>query len=257
MSVQTVTSLARAAAAEASATEINTAEAAGQGWNRRDVVVEVMERGGRQRASGRRFGTLVHALLAPIDLDAGVDAAIKGRLVGATEEEVRLPLPRPAGRSRLQYRGEPQPAPAKADTAARLLFSLDWMTAASSRAQLTSPLARIRLITLVGPSWISRRTASSRRRSTDHCAGEGLFRSGKRGLAGARHHSCVLMTSKGAFDRKGAPLGKMPASPTIWNLDILSPREHGLVYRRQLDRPEVTRRPWRSFKVTFVGTPAT
>jgi hypothetical protein len=56
---------------------------------------------------------------------------------------------------------------------------------------------------------------------------------------------------------KGSTLGKMPASPTIWNLDILSPREQGLVYRRQLDRPEVTRRPWRSFKVTFVGTPAT
>jgi ATP-dependent helicase/nuclease subunit A len=94
MSVQTVTSLVRAAGADASATQINTAGAAGQAWNRRDVVVEVMERGGRQRPSGRRFGTLVHALLASIDLDAGVDAietgaAINGRLVGATEEEVQ------------------------------------------------------------------------------------------------------------------------------------------------------------------------
>ena len=97
MSVQTVTSLARAAATEASATEINADEAAGRAGNRPDVVVEVMERGGRERPSGRRFGTLVHALLASIDLDAGVDAiktaaAINGRLVGSTEEEIQAAI---------------------------------------------------------------------------------------------------------------------------------------------------------------------
>jgi hypothetical protein len=70
MSVQTVTSLARAAAAEASATEINAAEATGPTSNGPNVVVEVMGHGGLERPSGRRFGTLVHALLASIDLDA-------------------------------------------------------------------------------------------------------------------------------------------------------------------------------------------
>jgi ATP-dependent exoDNAse (exonuclease V) beta subunit len=97
MSVQTVTSLVRAAGAEPSATQINTAGAAGQAWNRPDVVVEVMERGGREPPSGRRFGSLVHALLASIDLDADVDAiktvaSINGRLVGATEEEVQAAI---------------------------------------------------------------------------------------------------------------------------------------------------------------------
>ena len=40
-----------------------------------------------------------------------------------------------------------------------------------------------------------------------HCASESLFRSGKRGdgFASARHHSCVLTTSKRAFDEKEHP----------------------------------------------------
>jgi ATP-dependent helicase/nuclease subunit A len=57
------------------------------------VQVEVIERGDFERPSGRRFGALVHALLASIDLNAGADAiqasaAINGRLVGANEEEI-------------------------------------------------------------------------------------------------------------------------------------------------------------------------
>ena len=97
MSVRTVTSLVHAAAAEASATESKAAEAGGQAWTRPDIIVEVVERGDRERPSGRRFGTLVHALLASIDLDAGVDAikagaAINGRLVDATEEEVQAAI---------------------------------------------------------------------------------------------------------------------------------------------------------------------
>jgi ATP-dependent helicase/nuclease subunit A len=56
------------------------------------VRVELIKRGDVERPSGRRFGTLVHAILASVDLDAGGDAiqasaAINGRLVGATEEE--------------------------------------------------------------------------------------------------------------------------------------------------------------------------
>jgi ATP-dependent helicase/nuclease subunit A len=56
-----------------------------------------IERGDFERPSGRRFCALVHALLASIDLNAGADAiralaAINGRLVGATEEEIQAAI---------------------------------------------------------------------------------------------------------------------------------------------------------------------
>jgi ATP-dependent helicase/nuclease subunit A len=94
MSVRTVTSLARAAPAEASTTGSTTAAAEGRAWSRPEITVETLELGDHERPKGRRFGALVHALLASIDLDAGVDAiksgaAINGRLVGATEEEIQ------------------------------------------------------------------------------------------------------------------------------------------------------------------------
>ena len=59
--------------------------------------METVERGDRERPHGRRFGALVHALLASIDLDAGVDAIkagaiTHGRLVDATEEEVEAAI---------------------------------------------------------------------------------------------------------------------------------------------------------------------
>jgi len=93
MSVRTVTSLARVTAAEASATE-DEATRGGRVWTPPDVIVETVERGDRERPHGRRFGALVHALLASIDLDAGIDAIkagaiTHGRLVDATEEEVQ------------------------------------------------------------------------------------------------------------------------------------------------------------------------
>jgi ATP-dependent exoDNAse (exonuclease V) beta subunit len=61
------------------------------------VHVEMVEQGDLARPGGRRFGTLVHAILATIDLDAGAEAiqasaAINGRLVGATEEEVQAAI---------------------------------------------------------------------------------------------------------------------------------------------------------------------
>jgi len=61
------------------------------------VQVEMIERGDFERPSGRRFGALVHALLASIDLNAGADAiqasaAINGRLVGANEEEIKAAI---------------------------------------------------------------------------------------------------------------------------------------------------------------------
>jgi ATP-dependent helicase/nuclease subunit A len=96
MSVRTVTSLARAAAAEDSSTE-NAAAKAGRARSRPDIIVETVEREDRERPHGRRFGALVHALLASIDLDAGIDAikaeAITyGRLVDATEKEVQAAI---------------------------------------------------------------------------------------------------------------------------------------------------------------------
>ena len=97
MSVRTVTSLARAAAAEASPTENGPAEEGGQKRTELDIIVERVERGDGERPHGRRFGALVHALLASIDLDAGIDAIeaeaiTHGRLVNATDEEVRAAI---------------------------------------------------------------------------------------------------------------------------------------------------------------------
>ena len=80
ISVQTVTALARSDASQ-------------QLGMPAPVEVEMIGRGDFERPSGRRFGSLVHAILASVDLDAEFDAvqgsaAINGRLVGATEEEI-------------------------------------------------------------------------------------------------------------------------------------------------------------------------
>jgi ATP-dependent exoDNAse (exonuclease V) beta subunit len=96
MSVRTVTSLARTAAAESS-TENMAVKAGGRARTRPDIIVETVERGDRDRPHGRRFGALVHALLASVDLDAGTDAieagaVTHGRLVDATEEEVKATI---------------------------------------------------------------------------------------------------------------------------------------------------------------------
>src|SRR5207249_4091734 len=93
MSVRTVTSLARAAAAEFSATETMGPRPASQAEAGPEVVLEKVERGEGERPYGRRFGALVHALLASIDLDAGTEeikagAVTDGRLVDATADEV-------------------------------------------------------------------------------------------------------------------------------------------------------------------------
>jgi ATP-dependent helicase/nuclease subunit A len=57
------------------------------------VQVERIERGDFERPGGRRFGALVHAILASVDLESDADAiqasvAVNGRFVGATEEEI-------------------------------------------------------------------------------------------------------------------------------------------------------------------------
>jgi ATP-dependent exoDNAse (exonuclease V) beta subunit len=57
------------------------------------IEVHVLERDEIDRPGGRRFGTLVHALLALIDLGSADDdiratAAVQGRIFGATEVEI-------------------------------------------------------------------------------------------------------------------------------------------------------------------------
>jgi ATP-dependent exoDNAse (exonuclease V) beta subunit len=61
--------------------------------NGEDVQVQVVESGDTERPRGRRFGSLVHAILAGIELDAQAEeirgsAATNGRIFGATEDEV-------------------------------------------------------------------------------------------------------------------------------------------------------------------------
>jgi len=99
MRVQTVTSLARAEAPKASESEgeveIQTEDYATR--SRPHVHAERVERGDIARPGGRRFGALVHAVLASIDLDASADAVhasatINGRIVSATEEEVQAAI---------------------------------------------------------------------------------------------------------------------------------------------------------------------
>jgi hypothetical protein len=67
-------------------------------------ALDPVERGDPERPTSRRFGALVHALLASIDLDAGVDHdkgrsgyqwTTRGRL---QRRKSRLPLPRSARR---------------------------------------------------------------------------------------------------------------------------------------------------------------
>jgi ATP-dependent exoDNAse (exonuclease V) beta subunit len=60
---------------------------------RREVAIEEVEEREPGRPGGRRFGTLVHAVLAEIELQAGPDAialaaAAQGRLAGATQAEI-------------------------------------------------------------------------------------------------------------------------------------------------------------------------
>jgi ATP-dependent exoDNAse (exonuclease V) beta subunit len=84
IAVQTVTALARS--------DASTHFAA-----RPPVQVETIERIDQERPSGRRFGALVHAMLASVDLTADSDAIrasalISGKLVGATEEETQAAI---------------------------------------------------------------------------------------------------------------------------------------------------------------------
>jgi hypothetical protein len=73
-----------------------TAFAAGAGLSAADltrVQIETVSRAGIDRPGGRRFGALVHAVLAAVNLDAGPDeigevAEANGRLIGAARGEI-------------------------------------------------------------------------------------------------------------------------------------------------------------------------
>ena len=65
-----------------------------------DVQVIVTARPDEKRPGGRRFGALVHSMLASIDLDAGAElvqasaasAAVHGRMFAATQEEIQAAI---------------------------------------------------------------------------------------------------------------------------------------------------------------------
>src|SRR5262249_10461566 len=67
--------------------------AASSGLDLPRVQTEIVQRAGGERPGGRRFGALVHAVLANVDLDAtaddiSVEAKANGRLMDATHEEI-------------------------------------------------------------------------------------------------------------------------------------------------------------------------
>ena len=76
--------------------QIVTAFAAGTGFSAPElahVQIETVSRAGIERPGGRRFGALVHAVLAAVNLDASPDeigevAEANGRLIGAAREEI-------------------------------------------------------------------------------------------------------------------------------------------------------------------------
>jgi ATP-dependent exoDNAse (exonuclease V) beta subunit len=73
---------------------VQTVTAASRGAVGDDKVqVEIVTRADPERPGGRRFGALVHGILAAVDLNAslkeiGAMARVHGRLVGATEAEI-------------------------------------------------------------------------------------------------------------------------------------------------------------------------
>jgi ATP-dependent exoDNAse (exonuclease V) beta subunit len=77
---------------------VQTVTVASRGMAEDDKVrVEVMPRPATERPAGRRFGALVHGILAAVDLNASSEeivaaSRIHGRLVGATEAEIEAAM---------------------------------------------------------------------------------------------------------------------------------------------------------------------
>jgi ATP-dependent exoDNAse (exonuclease V) beta subunit len=89
LTVKTVTSLAHAVGEDEAPDGSALKPAAGY----LDVHVEISARPDEKRPGGRRFGALVHAMLASVDLDADADAirasaAVHERMFDATREEI-------------------------------------------------------------------------------------------------------------------------------------------------------------------------
>ena len=88
--VQTITSLARSESERAGGSGM-------AGEDRPGVRVETVASPSSTRPGGKRFGALVHAILASIDLSSGTNiqetAALNGRLMGATDEEIEAAIP--------------------------------------------------------------------------------------------------------------------------------------------------------------------
>jgi ATP-dependent exoDNAse (exonuclease V) beta subunit len=100
LSTKTITSLARATASQK---DTQSKDLAGEPAQlhpasiNSDVQVIVTARPDGKRPGGRRFGALVHAMLASIDLDAGAEAirasaAVHGRMFAATQEEIQAAI---------------------------------------------------------------------------------------------------------------------------------------------------------------------
>jgi ATP-dependent helicase/nuclease subunit A len=84
--VQTITSLARSE---------NSGSSPARGASP-PVLVETIASAGPTRPGGKRFGALVHAVLASIEFSSGNDiqqsASLNGRLIGATDEEIEAAI---------------------------------------------------------------------------------------------------------------------------------------------------------------------
>jgi ATP-dependent exoDNAse (exonuclease V) beta subunit len=92
---KTVTSLARATAGQSDTRKKD--EATDPVRVKPDVQVIVTTRPDDKRPGGRRFGALVHAMLAAIDLDAATEAiqasaTVHGRMFDATQEEIQAAI---------------------------------------------------------------------------------------------------------------------------------------------------------------------
>lgn len=99
-SLKVETATARSVAGQGTEGERQTERSLGErdaglrsGAGLREVAIEEVEEREAGRPGGKRFGTLVHAVLAEIELQAGPDAialaaAAQGRLAGATQVEV-------------------------------------------------------------------------------------------------------------------------------------------------------------------------
>jgi ATP-dependent helicase/nuclease subunit A len=92
LTVKTVTSLARAERdlPQGAGSEVSRTE---EPRPRPDVAIETVARPEETRPGGRRFGSLIHAILATINLDADgeavqASAALQGRMRGATNDEI-------------------------------------------------------------------------------------------------------------------------------------------------------------------------